>query len=92
MKSEGVYVGAVAGIWFRPIIEDPEDLPVLAVREAVGDIQQLTQTMERRMKPAAAASLAPLLAYTKELTADVVKTRPAARKPTIWGRVSMVEV
>ena len=43
------------------------------------------------MKPAAAASLAPLFAYTSELTADVVKTRPAARKPTIYGRISMVD-
>jgi hypothetical protein len=47
--------------------------------------------MESRMKPAAAASLAPLFAYTSELTADVVKTRPAARKPTIYGCISMVD-
>ena len=49
----------------------------------------LTQTMERRMKPAAAASFAPLAEYTRELTAEVVKTRPAPRKPTIYRRVNM---
>jgi len=39
-------------------------------------------TMDKRMKPAAAASLAPLVEYTKALTDDVVRTRPQARKPT----------
>jgi hypothetical protein len=40
--------------------------------------------MERRIKPAAAASLEPLEEYTRELTEDVVKTSPAARNPTIY--------
>jgi hypothetical protein len=40
-------------------------------------------TMDNKMKPAAAASKAAVGEYTKELTAEVVKTKPAARKPTI---------
>jgi hypothetical protein len=43
----------------------------------------LTATMDSRMKPAAAASFAPLEEYTRELTDEVVNTRPAARNPTI---------
>ena len=39
--------------------------------------------MESRMKPAAAASFAPLEEYMRELTAEVVNTKPAARKPVI---------
>lgn len=26
VESEGVYVGAVAGIWLRSVVEDPENL------------------------------------------------------------------
>jgi len=44
--------------------------------------------MERRMKPAPAASFAPFEAYTRLLTAEVLKTRPAARKDVIWKAVS----
>jgi len=38
------------------------------------------------MKPAAAASFAPLEEYMRELTAEVVNTKPAARKPVILTR------
>jgi hypothetical protein len=40
--------------------------------------------MDRRMNPAAAASSSPLGEYTRVLTADVVKTSPAAKNPTIY--------
>jgi hypothetical protein len=42
------------------------------------EMGQRTTTMERRMKPAAAASLAPLFEYTSELTDDVTSTMPPA--------------
>lgn len=41
-----------------------------------GANQELTTTMDRRMKPAAQASRAPLLEYTSELADEVVKTMP----------------
>jgi len=48
----------------------------------------LTATIDNKMKPAAAASKAAVGEYTKELTAEVVKTKPAARKPTICMSIS----
>jgi hypothetical protein len=47
-----------------------------------------TAIIDRRMKPAAAASKAAMDEYTRELTELVVKTKPAARKPTICPTVS----
>ena len=44
--------------------------------------------MDNKMKPAAAASKAAVGEYTKELTEEVVKTKPAARKPTIFMSIS----
>jgi len=49
----------------------------------------LTAIIDSRMNPAAAASKAAMDEYTSELTDEVVKTRPAARKPTIYVEVSM---
>ena len=49
----------------------------------VSDEHVLTATIDKRIKPAAEASCSPRGEYTKVLTADVVKTSPAARKPTI---------
>jgi hypothetical protein len=43
-----------------------------------------TFTIDKRMKPAAAASIEPSGEYTNELTEDVVNTSPAPRKPTIY--------
>jgi hypothetical protein len=43
----------------------------------------LTAIIDIRMKPAAPASNAAFEEYTRELTDDDVKTRPAERKPTI---------
>lgn len=40
------------------------------------------------MKPAAAASFEPLEEYMRELTAEVVNTKPAARKPVILKKIS----
>lgn len=47
-----------------------------------------TMTIERRMKPAAEASLAGSGEYTKVFTMAVAYVRPAARNPTIWRGVS----
>lgn len=40
--------------------------------------------MDIRMKPAAEASCSGRVEYTKVLTAEVVNTSPAAKKPTIY--------
>lgn len=40
-------------------------------------------TMDRRIKPAAAASLAPFFEYTSELTDEVTSTMPPAVYPVI---------
>jgi hypothetical protein len=43
--------------------------------------QQHTTTMERRIKPAAAASRAASFEYTRELTDEVTSTMPPAEYP-----------
>lgn len=35
VESEGVYVGAVAGVWLGSIVEDPEDLSIVRHAKAV---------------------------------------------------------
>ena len=51
-----------------------------------------TMTIERRMKPAADASLAGSAEYTKVFTMAVEYVRPAARKPTTCEAVSTYAV
>jgi hypothetical protein len=70
----------------RTEIDHPNDL----VEELAGGVHLIflglgilrTMTMERRMKPAADASLAGSVEYTNVFTMAVAYVRPAARNPT----------
>lgn len=86
MQSERVNVAAVCCLRRRTKIDHPNDL----VSVLVGGVQLIflglgilrTMTMERRMKPAAEASLAGSVEYTNVFTIAVAYVRPAAKKPT----------
>ena len=75
----------MGGLGGRTKVENPNDLRVEKLGQlgsVAGKSRSLTATIESNMNPAAAASFAPSGEYTRVLTDDVVRTRPAARKPT----------
>ena len=85
VKREGVEGLAVGCCGLRTVVEDPHDLcgPLVAAYRAFMLRFQLTETIDSKMKPAAAASLEWADQYMSEFADDVLKTRPAARKPTM---------
>lgn len=83
VESELINEAMGAGAWLRAEVEYPHDLRSVSVQSRLQIRDRLTVTMERRIKPAAAASFAPSLEYTKAWTQDELKVKPAARYAAI---------